>query len=390
MYLWFKRNFSFDGTMTKSRTSLMLIALSVTLVAFVSFGLLQESEATKGQGVGLPSIGSNKVCGDRLCSESASSYSSPKVASVQIPQTSECKSNEGKTRTYYIAADEVEWNYAPLGLNQMNGQEFNEDENVFVENSSDRIGSTYIKALYREYTDDTFSKLKPRTSEWEHLGTLGPMIHAEVCDTIKVVFKNNSEELDYSVHPHGVFYDKDSEGAEYNDGTSASNKSDGVVTPGQIYTYEWDVPERAGPGPSDPSSIIWMYHSHVNSPMDTNSGLVGPMVVTAKGMADSKGRPMDVDREMVSLFTVSDENSSNYLCDNLEAFTDETCDNEELVGDDDFAEYDRDGRMRSVRRFNDYSVLYIGQLIHDGPSRYEVVKLDRAEGGWLAFAILVP
>jgi len=260
--------------MTKSRTSLMLIALSVTLVASLSVGLLQESEAVKGQGVGLPAIGSDKVCGDRLCSESPSSYSSPKKASVQTTsQTSECKSNEGKTRTYYIAADEVEWDYAPLGINQMKGQEFNEDENVFVENSSDRIGSTYIKALYREYTDDTFSKLKPRSSEWEHLGTLGPMIHAEVCDTIKVVFKNNSEELDYSVHPHGVFYDKDSEGAEYNDGTSVSNKSDGIVSPGQTHTYEWDVPERAGPGPNDPSSIIWMYHSHVNSPMDTNSGL---------------------------------------------------------------------------------------------------------------------
>ena len=33
-----------------------------------------------------------------------------------------------------------------LGLNQMKGHEFNEDENVFVENTSDRIGSTYIKA----------------------------------------------------------------------------------------------------------------------------------------------------------------------------------------------------------------------------------------------------
>ena len=81
-----------------------------------------------------------------------------------------------------------------------------------------------------------------------------------------------------------------------------------------------------------------MYHSHVDSPMDTNSGLVGPMVVTAKGMADTDGRPIGVDREMVSLFTVSDENSSHYLCDNLEQFTDETCGNEELVGDDDFAE----------------------------------------------------
>ena len=47
--------------MTKLRTSLMLIALSVTLVTSLSFGVLQESEAAKGQGVALPAIGSDKV-----------------------------------------------------------------------------------------------------------------------------------------------------------------------------------------------------------------------------------------------------------------------------------------------------------------------------------------
>ena len=146
--------------MTKSRTSLMLIALSITLLGSISIGLIQESEAAKGKGVALPQIGSNKVCGDRLCSEPASNPASQKEYTVETTSKNvECKSNEGKTRTYYIAADEVEWDYAPLGINQMKGQEFNEDENVFVENSSDRIGSTYIKALYREYTDNTFSKL---------------------------------------------------------------------------------------------------------------------------------------------------------------------------------------------------------------------------------------
>ncbi len=120
--------------------------------------------------------------------------------------------------------------------------------------------------------------------------------------------------------------------------TSGSDKADDAIAPGETYTYVWTVPPRAGPGPNDPSSIIWMYHSHVNSPADTNTGLVGPMVVTAKGMADDNGRPMDVDREMVSLFTASDENLSHYLCDSLEEFTDETCENEDLLGDDDFAE----------------------------------------------------
>ncbi len=69
--------------MTKSRTSLMLIVLSVTLVASLSVGLLQESEATKGQGVGLTETGSNKVCGDRLCSEPATSSSSHIETPVQ-------------------------------------------------------------------------------------------------------------------------------------------------------------------------------------------------------------------------------------------------------------------------------------------------------------------
>ncbi|MDH3487189.1 MAG: hypothetical protein OEL82_03985 [Nitrosopumilus sp.] len=130
--------------------------------------MIQESESAKGKGVGLPKTGSanSLVCGDRLCSEPVMSSSSYKEISIHTTsQNSECKSNKGTTRTYYIAADEVEGDYVPLGLNQIKGHEFNEDENVFVENSPGRIGSKYIKALYREYTDDTFSELKPRTSE---------------------------------------------------------------------------------------------------------------------------------------------------------------------------------------------------------------------------------
>ncbi len=88
--------------MIKSRTSLMLIALSVTLLTSLSAGLLQESEATKGQGVGLPETGSDKVCGDRLCSESSliSSSLETKTSVHATSQISECKSNEGTIRTY--------------------------------------------------------------------------------------------------------------------------------------------------------------------------------------------------------------------------------------------------------------------------------------------------
>jgi FtsP/CotA-like multicopper oxidase with cupredoxin domain len=226
----------------------------------------------------------------------------------------------GVTRTYYVAADEVLWDYAPSGINKITGQQFGDVENVFMQNASNRIGRVYRKAVYREYTDGSFTRLKPRGPNEEHLGILGPVIRAEVGDTIKFVFKNNTR-FPVSVHPHGVFYDKASEGAPYADGTGAANKGDDGVAPGATYSYTWNVPERAGPGPMDGSSALWMYHSHVDEPGDTNAGLIGPIVITKKGMAKPDGSPTDVDRELFTLFTVFDENTSTYLDSNIKELT---------------------------------------------------------------------
>lgn len=223
------------------------------------------------------------------------------------------------TRTYYIAVDEVQWNYAPTGSNQITGEAFDDTANVFVQNGPDRIGSTYIKALYREYTNASFTTLKPVAPEWKHLGLMGPAIHAEVGDTIVVVFKNNAS-FPFSMHPHGVFYQKDSEGAPYSDGTSGNKKNDDAVPPGGTHTYTWLVPERAGPGPMDPSSVLWAYHSHTDEVADTNAGLIGPIIITRKGMAKPDGSPNDVDREFVTLFSVFNENSSLYLDQNIQTF----------------------------------------------------------------------
>src|SRR6185312_4348687 len=144
--------------------------------------------------------------------------------------------SSGKTRTYYIAADEVNWDYAPGGVNKMMGMKFEGYSKVFTERGLHRIGTIYRKAIYREYTDDTFSHLKPRAPEWEHAGILGPILQAEVGDTIRILFKN-----------------KDSEGAPYDDGTSGKDKEDDAVPPEKTHVYTWQVPERAGPGPNDPS-----------------------------------------------------------------------------------------------------------------------------------------
>jgi len=225
-----------------------------------------------------------------------------------------------QTRTYFIGADEVEWDYASSGLNQITGQPFDEVANVFVQRGDERIGRVYVKAQYREYADSSFSALKPVPPEWEHLGILGPVIHAEVGDTIQVVFKNNTR-FPASVHPHGVFYAKNAEGTPYNDGTSGADKNDDAVPPGGMHTYAWETPERAGPGPMDGSSVLWMYHSHVDKPAETNAGLIGPIIITAAGKAKGDGSPVDVDREFVTLFTVFDENASLYFDTNIDKFT---------------------------------------------------------------------
>ena len=225
----------------------------------------------------------------------------------------------GQTRHYYIAADEVDWDYAPSGVNKITGQPFDDAANVFVQPGDGRIGRRYRKALYREYTDATFTSLKPLAPEWRHLGTLGPAIHAEVGDTIVVDFKNNTR-YPVSMHPHGVLYRKDSEGAPYADGTSGADKADDGVPTGQTHTYTWQVPERAGPGPGDGSSVLWMYHSHSDEVMDSYGGLIGPMIITARGQAKPDGSPKDVDREFVTMFLVADENQSGYLDDNIKQY----------------------------------------------------------------------
>jgi FtsP/CotA-like multicopper oxidase with cupredoxin domain len=223
----------------------------------------------------------------------------------------------GKVRIYFIAAVETEWNYAPAGIDQMTGKPFEGETKIWTERMKDRIGTTYRKAVYREYTDETFRTEKKRPKEWEHLGIMGPLIRAEVGDTIVIYFRNNTTQP-YSMHPHGVSYSRDSEGTPY---AGTSMEEAGLVAPGQAHTYIWKVPERAGPGESDGSSVVWLYHSHNWEPKDVNAGLIGPMVITRRGMARSDGSPKDTDREFAMLFMLIDENQSHYLQHNIEAYT---------------------------------------------------------------------
>ena len=242
--------------------------------------------------------------------------------STLAAQTKKSVPLHGKTRIDYVAADELDWDYAPSGMDQMMNMPFEGTAKVFMEHGPHRIGHIYKKAIYREYTDSSFDQLKPRAAEWEHAGILGPILRAEVGDTIKVIFKNNGTHP-YGMHPHGVFYEKDSEGTSYNDGSDPAGKIGGGVPPGQTHTYTWEVPERAGPGPSDPSSVVWLYHSHTGELKDVNSGLIGAIIITRRGMALPDGRPKDVEKEFVNLYMIFDENQSWFLDDNIKKHTDD-------------------------------------------------------------------
>ncbi|MDQ6767032.1 MAG: multicopper oxidase domain-containing protein [Candidatus Eremiobacteraeota bacterium] len=210
------------------------------------------------------------------------------------------------TRTYYIAADEVIWNYTPGGRDLIS-------DKPLPAMAPTQFGWSYRKAIYRGYSDATFKHLTPRTSQDAYLGLLGPVIRAEVGDQVIVVFKNNSR-IPLSVHAHGLMYDKASEGALYQDGTA--KKADDAVPPGHVYTYHWSVPDRAGPARGDPSSVIWMYHSHTDEYQDVNTGPVGSIVVTGRGQAKPNGAPKDVDREVFTVFAEFDEGASRYLAVN--------------------------------------------------------------------------
>jgi hephaestin len=224
----------------------------------------------------------------------------------------------GHTRTYFIAADEIDWNYLPNGIDGMMGMKPSGYAKLYTQHAPGYIGSVYHKAVYREYTDATFRHLRPRPERDRYLGIVGPVIRAEVGDTIRVVFRNHGTHP-YSIHPHGVSYTSDMEGALQDRGMTM--RADGnSVAPGATFTYVWHVPERAGPGPNDPSSIVWPYHSHVDERRDVNSGLIGAIVVTRRGSARPDGTPNDVDREFLTYFMYFDENHSWFFKDNVRRF----------------------------------------------------------------------
>ncbi|XP_036368009.1 hephaestin-like protein [Octopus sinensis] len=243
--------------------------------------------------------------------------------------------NHATTRYYYIAAVEVQWEFAPLKRGIITGEEITDPDSegyVYVRKTGNYIGSVYKKAVYREFTDETFTKMVHRGERDIHLDLLGPMIKGEIGDTIKVVFKNKASRP-YSMHPQGVRYTKQNEGQIYLDGYP--NKKSGQVAPGDTFIYTWQVTKSSGPGAGQSNCIPWIYYSSAEPIRDPYSGLIGPLVVCRKGYLDHSDKRNDVDREFALLFIIIDENQSWYLSENIAAHTN-VRDNTTLLADPEF------------------------------------------------------
>ncbi|XP_060626735.2 coagulation factor V [Anolis sagrei] len=204
----------------------------------------------------------------------------------------------GNLRQYYIAAEEVFWDYATRKSTVRSGQS----------------KTVYKKVIFRSYQDNAFRIPRVEGEYDEHLGILGPVIRAEVDDVIKVQFKNLASRP-YSLHAHGLYYEKSSEGRSYDDESPEWFKTDDAIMPNNTYTYVWYANKRSGPAEGQRACKSWAYYSAVNPEKDIHSGLIGPILICQKGILDKYNRPQDM-REFVLLFMVFDEEKSWYFDQN--------------------------------------------------------------------------
>uniref|UniRef100_A0A8C2F9T4 ferroxidase n=1 Tax=Cyprinus carpio TaxID=7962 RepID=A0A8C2F9T4_CYPCA len=221
------------------------------------------------------------------------------------------------TREYFFAIKEIEWDYAPSGKNLIQNKTIKEDEEarVFLERGEQRIGRVYKKAVYLQYTDATYRQ-EIEKPKW--LGYLGPLISAEE-DDIVIVHLKNMAKRPYSIHAHGLSYNKSSEGALYPDSSEKVEKADDSVAPEKSFTYIWTLPASHTPGKDDTNCLTRIYHSHVNAPKDIASGLIGPLIICKKGTNLSLHFKTG-DYLYTLMFTVSDENLSWYLDENIKTY----------------------------------------------------------------------
>jgi FtsP/CotA-like multicopper oxidase with cupredoxin domain len=160
----------------------------------------------------------------------------------------------GVRREYWIQAETRNWEITPHKRDEWHNRPLNSR-------------NAYRAFMYREMT--------PGFAEYVRAPTLpGPTLFAEVGDVLVVHFRNADTKLRQAVtmHPHGVKYNPEYDGAYMGEFTRAG----GFIAPGDTFTYQWEcVPESVG---------VWPYHDHgPNHTLNTFRGLFGAVIVRPKG-----------------------------------------------------------------------------------------------------------
>jgi FtsP/CotA-like multicopper oxidase with cupredoxin domain len=153
----------------------------------------------------------------------------------------------GQTREYWIAAEKMHWNIVPTHHDQVM------DKRI-------RGKTTFTAYGYRPYSANFAKPLGPASVP-------GPLIEAQTGDTIVINFRNRVGHP-VTMHPHGVFYTVDMDGAYKGKYTDPG----GFVESGRSFQYVWEA--RAG------TEGAWFYHDHGPlCPLPVFKGLFGPLII---------------------------------------------------------------------------------------------------------------
>ncbi|NXL47819.1 HPHL1 protein, partial [Podilymbus podiceps] len=153
--------------------------------------------------------------------------------------TTRAQQQQGAMRLYYVAAEEVEWDYAS-----------NKSSAPKIYNISSNEERVLRKTFLGQAIKSLLKFRKAALLKGVSCCNLGPLLHAEVGDSVLIVFKNKASRP-YSISAHGI------------EEVAALHKIVLSVS-GEINTYRWNVPERSGPGKTDPNCITWVYYSTAN------------------------------------------------------------------------------------------------------------------------------
>lgn len=228
-------------------------------------------------------LGGAAAAGGALAGASAISGSallSPASASASTSAVPAAK-RTGRHREYWLSVESFRHNLVPTGFDQMMGAPV--------------AGSTYWALGFRAYTPGFRTPLPANhgpSGIGANSGIPGPLLRAQVGDTVTVHLRNNDTKVKWphSFHVHGWRYDTHSDGAWTYLQRNAASRRGSAVPFGQTYTYHYTVP---------PNAVgTWPYHDH-------------SMPQFYPGADQTTANPMELSAElgMFGIIAVTDEHT---------------------------------------------------------------------------------